>query len=106
MVNVLDINGQPLMPTVRHEKVRRLLNSHLAKVVKHRPFTIQLLYQSPKETQPASIDTNDGNERQQSKKYVSHKDKGSGPIYTTKDETKKKGGNILENGRKNGNEKD
>lgn len=55
MVYVLDINGQPLMPTARHGKVRRLLNSHLAKVVKRCPFTIQLLYQSTKETQSVSL---------------------------------------------------
>lgn len=29
MVYVLDIDGQPLMPTTRHEKVRRLLNNPL-----------------------------------------------------------------------------
>ena len=60
MVYVLDIDGQPLMPTVRHGKVRRLLNSHLAKVVKRCPFTIQLLYQSTKETQPVSLGVDAG----------------------------------------------
>ena len=60
MVYVLDIDGQPLMPTARHGKVRRLLNSHLAKVVKRRPFTIQLLYQSTKETQPVSLGVDAG----------------------------------------------
>mgnify|MGYP004458494683 FL=1 len=60
MVYVLDINGQPLMPTARHGKVRRLLNSHLAKVVKRCPFTIQLLYQSSKETQPVSLGVDAG----------------------------------------------
>ena len=60
MVYVLDINGQPLMPTARHGKVRRLLNSHLAKVVKRCPFTIQLLYQSTKEIQPVSLGVDAG----------------------------------------------
>ena len=60
MVYVLDINGQPLMPTARHGKVRRFLNSHLAKVVKRCPFTIQLLYQSTKETQPISLGVDAG----------------------------------------------
>lgn len=60
MVYVLDIDGQPLMPTTRHGKVRRLLNSHLAKVVKRCPFTIQLLYQSTKETQPVSLGVDAG----------------------------------------------
>ena len=60
MVYVLDIDGQPLMPTSRHRKVRKLLNSHLAKVVKCCPFTIQLLYQSTKETQPISLGVDAG----------------------------------------------
>ena len=60
MVYVLDIDGQPLMPTERHGKVRRLLNNHLAKVVKRCPFTIQLLYQSTKETQSISLGVDAG----------------------------------------------
>ena len=60
MVYVLDIDGQPLMPTSRHRKVRKLLNSHLAKVAKRCPFTIQLLYQSTKETQPVSLGVDAG----------------------------------------------
>ena len=60
MVYVLDINGQPLMPTARHGKLRRLLNNHLAKVVKRCPFTIQLLYQSTKEIQPVSLGVDAG----------------------------------------------
>ena len=60
MVYVLDIDGQPLMPTARHGKLRRLLNNHLAKVVKRCPFTIQLLYQSTKEIQPVSLGVDAG----------------------------------------------
>lgn len=60
MVYVLDSNGQPLMPTARHGKVRRLLNGHLAKVVKRCPFTIQLLYKSTKETQPVFLGVDAG----------------------------------------------
>ena len=44
MVYVLDINGQPLMPTERYGKVRRMLKSGKAKVVKRCPFVIQLSY--------------------------------------------------------------
>ena len=44
MVYVLGKGGQPLMPTDRHGKVRRLLKSNKAKVVRKCPFTIQLLY--------------------------------------------------------------
>jgi len=39
MVFVLSIEGQPLMPTKRHGKVRRLLKQGLAKVVKAKPFS-------------------------------------------------------------------
>ena len=60
MVYVLNIDGQPLMPTARHGKVRRLLNGHLAKVVKRCPFTIQLLYKSTKEIQPVSLGVDAG----------------------------------------------
>ena len=51
MVYVLNNNGQPLMPTDRHGKVRRLLKEGKAKVVKRCPFTIQLLYKSTCYTQ-------------------------------------------------------
>ena len=43
MVYVLDKNGQPLMPTDRHRKVRLMLQSGQAKVIKRCPFTIQLI---------------------------------------------------------------
>ena len=44
MVYVLNVNGQPLMPTDRHGKVKHLLKEGKAKVIKRCPFTIQLLY--------------------------------------------------------------
>ena len=44
-VYVLDKNGQPLMPTQRGNRVRILLKQGLAKVVRQKPFTIQLLYE-------------------------------------------------------------
>ena len=43
-VYVLDKNGQPLMPTQRFGKVRRMLRDKKAKVVRRCPFTIRLLY--------------------------------------------------------------
>ena len=46
LVYVLNIEGQPLMPTERCSKVRRLLKAGLAKVIKRCPFTIQLLYRT------------------------------------------------------------
>lgn len=51
MVYVLNKNGQPLMPTERHGKVRRLLKEEKAVVVKRCPFTIQLMYDSTDYTQ-------------------------------------------------------
>ena len=42
---VLNQDGQPLIPTTRCGKVRRLLNSGQARVVRKRPFTIQLNYE-------------------------------------------------------------
>lgn len=55
MVYVLDIDGNPLMPTERHGKVRRLLKEGKAKVVKRCPFTIQLLYDSTRYTQEINL---------------------------------------------------
>lgn len=45
VVYVLNQNGQPLMPTVRFGKVRRLLRDRKAKVIRRCPFTIKLLYE-------------------------------------------------------------
>ena len=44
-VYILDINGNPLMPTRRFCKVRRMLRDGLAKIVHSDVFTIQLLYE-------------------------------------------------------------
>lgn len=61
MVYVISKNGQPLMPTGRHGKVRRLLKSGRAKVLKRCPFTIQLLYITEIEvTQPVSLGVDAG----------------------------------------------
>lgn len=60
MVYVLNKNGQPLMPTNNHTKVRVLLKQGKAKVVKKCPFTIQLLYSSKNYTQPISLGVDAG----------------------------------------------
>ena len=44
MVYVQDINGEPMMPTTRYGKVRRLLKENKAVVVNLCPFTIRLTY--------------------------------------------------------------
>ena len=55
MVYVLNKNGQPLMPTENHAKVRVLLRQSKAKVVNNCPFTIQLLYSSTSYTQLVTL---------------------------------------------------
>jgi N6-L-threonylcarbamoyladenine synthase len=55
MVYVISKNGQPLMPTENHAKVRNLLKTKKAKVIKRCPFTIQLAYDSTNYTQPISL---------------------------------------------------
>lgn len=55
MVYVISNDGHPLMPTIRYGKVRRLLKTGKAKVVKRCPFTIRLLYETTEETQPVSL---------------------------------------------------
>ncbi|OPX89555.1 MAG: hypothetical protein A4E53_01478 [Pelotomaculum sp. PtaB.Bin104] len=55
MVYVLSKDGAPLMPTERHGKVRRMLKDGRAKVVKARPFTIQLTYETTSYTQPITL---------------------------------------------------
>ena len=51
MVYVLNKNGQSLMPTNRHGKVKHLLKDGKAKVVKRCPFTIKLTYETTNYTQ-------------------------------------------------------
>lgn len=60
MVYVLSNDGQPLMPTARHGKVRRLLKEGKARVVKRCPFTIQLLYESTTYTQDLTLGVDAG----------------------------------------------
>lgn len=60
MVYVLGKDGQPLMPTNRHGKVRRLLKSGKAKIVRKCPFTIQLLCESTTHTQEITLGVDSG----------------------------------------------
>lgn len=60
MVYVQNKNGQPLMPTCRHGKVRRLLKEKKAKVVRKEPFTIQLLYDAEAFTQALTLGVDAG----------------------------------------------
>ena len=60
MVYAINKNGQPLMPTENHAKVRVLLKSGKAKVVKKCPFIIQLLYDSTNYKQKVTLGVDSG----------------------------------------------
>lgn len=60
MIYILNQNGHPLMPTENHAKVRILLKSKKAKVIKRCPFTIQLLYSSTNYTQNINLGVDAG----------------------------------------------
>ena len=60
MVYVLNVNGQPLVPTDRHGKVKHLLKEGKAKVVKRCPFTIQLTYEVGNHCQPITLGVDAG----------------------------------------------
>ena len=60
MVYVVSINGKALMPTKRYGKVRRLLKEGLARVVRAKPFTIRLLYETTEFTQPITLGLDSG----------------------------------------------
>ena len=60
MVYVLNLDGQPLMPTNRHGKVKHLLREGKARVVKRCPFTIQLLYESTNHKQEITLGVDAG----------------------------------------------
>ena len=60
MVYVISKNGQPLMPTENHAKVRILLKNKKAKVIKRCPFTIQLTYDSTNYTQNITLGVDSG----------------------------------------------
>jgi N6-L-threonylcarbamoyladenine synthase len=60
MVYVISKNGQPLMPTENHTKVRILLKNKKAKLIKRCPFTIQLAYDSTNYTQDITLGVDSG----------------------------------------------
>lgn len=60
MVYVLNSNGQPLMPTNRHGKVKHLLRRGKAVVVNRCPFTIKLTYECKNHTQPVTLGVDAG----------------------------------------------
>ena len=63
MVYVISKSGQPLMPTENHAKVRTLLKTQKAKVIKKCPFTIQLTYNSTNHTQEVTLGVDSGSKQ-------------------------------------------
>ena len=62
MVYVLSKSGEPLMPTERRGRVRHLLKTGQAKVVRKTPFTIQLLYDTTEYVQPVTLGVDAGSQ--------------------------------------------
>lgn len=60
MIYVLDRDGKPLMPTKRNRKVRLWLKEGQAKVVRRKPFTIQLLFETTRFTQEIKLGVDSG----------------------------------------------
>ena len=60
LVYVLNVNGEPLMPTHRLGKVRHLLKDGKAKIVNRNPFTIQLTYPCGNYTQAITLGVDAG----------------------------------------------
>ena len=63
VVYVLNKNGQPLMPIRRCGKVRRLLNSGKAKVVRREPFTIKLLFDTKENVSDLTLGVDTGSSK-------------------------------------------
>lgn len=60
MVYVIDKNGNPLMPTKNHAKIRILLKTKKAKVIKKCPFIIQLTYDTTNYIQNITLGVDSG----------------------------------------------
>lgn len=60
MVYIISKDGQPLMPTTRYGKVRRLLKNKQAKVINRCPFTIKLLYETTNFVQETNLGVDTG----------------------------------------------
>ena len=60
MVYVLNILGQPLMPTKDYRRVRLLLKQHKAVVISRTPFTIQLKIRTKTYKQPVTLGVDAG----------------------------------------------
>lgn len=83
-VYVLGKDGQPLMPTKRCGKVRRMLNRKQAKVVSRCPFTIQLLYETTTiVTQPVEVGDDTGSKHNGLSAVAVYKDGREVEVYSS-----------------------
>ena len=77
-VNVISKNGKRLMPTFRFGRVRHMLKSGQAVIVKHEPFTIQLTYDMTEHVQEIEMCVDAGYQhigvsvKSEKAEYVSH----------------------------------
>ena len=55
-IYIIDKHGHPLVPTKRKRKIQKLLKNGMAHVVRHTPFTVQLLYNTDHVEQPLCSD--------------------------------------------------
>lgn len=60
LVYVIGKSGHPLMPSTRNGHIRWLLKTKQAKVVRMKPFTVRLLYDTPEKTQMLVAGTDPG----------------------------------------------
>lgn len=60
LVYVINSNGQPLMPTSRFGKVRRLLKEGKAKCIKRCPFVVQLQYEAESNVEDITLGVDAG----------------------------------------------
>jgi hypothetical protein len=60
LVYIISNTEKPLMPTIRYAKVRILLKTKKAKVVKRKPFIVKLIYDTTNYTQPVTLGVDSG----------------------------------------------
>ena len=76
-IYVLSNDGKKLMPSTRQRHFRHLVKDGKAEVVSHHPYTVRLLYETTKETQPMELCMDSGAEhigvsvKSESKEYES-----------------------------------
>lgn len=89
LVYVLHMDGRPLMPTRRCGKVRRLLDSGRAVVVRRCPFTVRLLYPSGTVTQPVDLGVDAGSRMAGLSACTEERELYAGEVMLRTDVTKK-----------------